>query len=127
AYWQRGADNGEVLDRQLAFWKEQLAEAPDAIELPGLGARAAALPAWRGETRWFRLPEALSGSLKVVSRQRGTTLFMTLFAGFAALLNRYSGASDLMLGVPVAGRGRTELERLIGFFVNTLVLRADLA
>jgi amino acid adenylation domain-containing protein/FkbH-like protein len=127
ACWQRETLQGEVLERQLGFWKQQLAGAPPALDLPGRGSRPARLDPRHGGTRWFRLPDALAGGLQVASRQRGTTLFMTLSAGFAALLSRYSGASDLMIGVPVAGRGRTELERLIGFFVNTLVLRADLA
>ncbi|HKV09744.1 MAG TPA: amino acid adenylation domain-containing protein, partial [Thermoanaerobaculia bacterium] len=126
AAWQRETLQGEVLARQLGFWKEQLAGAPPALDLPARSSRSGRLDPRHGGTRWFRLPDALAHGLQVASRQRGTTLFMTLSAGFAALLSRYSGASDLMIGVPVAGRGRTELERLIGFFVNTLVLRADL-
>ena len=73
-----------------------------------------------------RLPGATADRLRSLSRRQGTTLFMTLLAAFAALLHRYSGSTDLMLGVPVAGRSRRELESLIGFFVNTLVLRVRL-
>ncbi|MFL6293189.1 MAG: amino acid adenylation domain-containing protein [Thermoanaerobaculia bacterium] len=126
ACWQRDALQGEVLERQLAFWKERLADAPAALDLPRRRAQNDGDP-WQGGTRWFRVPDTLAARLRVLSRQSGTTLFMTLLGGFAALLQRYSGASDIPVGVPVAGRGRTELERLIGFFVNTLVVRADLS
>jgi amino acid adenylation domain-containing protein len=127
ACWQREALQGEILERQLGYWKRQLAGAPGALDLPRRRSPPASDDPWQGGTRRFRVPDALAGELRSLGRQRGTTLFMTLLAGFAALLHRYSGASDLMIGVPVAGRGRIELERLIGFFVNTLVLRADLA
>ncbi|HYH47339.1 MAG TPA: amino acid adenylation domain-containing protein, partial [Thermoanaerobaculia bacterium] len=129
SFWQRNLLQGDLLERQLAYWKEQLAGAPEALDLPGRpggGARPAVLSADNGGTRRFRLPAGLSGEVKALSRRQGTTLFMTLMAGFAALLNRYSGAPDLMIGVPVAGRGRPELEQLIGFFVNTLVVRVRL-
>jgi amino acid adenylation domain-containing protein/FkbH-like protein len=127
ASWQRAAFQGEILARQLGFWKQQLAGAPDVLDLPLRSSAPDVLRQWRGATRWFRLGEDLSASLRVVSRRGGTTLFMTLLAGFAAVLHRYTRATDLMIGIPVAGRGRPELERLIGFFVNTLVVRADLA
>ncbi len=127
--WQRNLLQGDLLERQLAYWKEQLAGAPEALDLPGRpggGTRPAVLSAANGGTHRFRLPAGLSAEVKALSRRQGTTLFMTLMAGFAALLHRYSGAPDLMIGVPVAGRGRPELEQLIGFFVNTLVVRVGL-
>jgi amino acid adenylation domain-containing protein len=129
SFWQRSLLQGELLERQLAYWKEQLADAPEAVDLPGRpggGARPAVLSSVNGATRRFPLPAGLAGGVQALSRRQGTTLFMTLLAGFAALLHRYSGASDLMVGVPVAGRGRPELEPLIGFFVNTLVVRVRL-
>ena len=72
------------------------------------------------------LDEELTGGLKALSRRHGATLFMTLLAGWAALLARLSGQEDVVIGTPVANRGRAEIEGLIGFFVNTLALRVDL-
>jgi amino acid adenylation domain-containing protein len=126
AWWQRNLLQGEVLGRQLAFWTGQLADAPPALDLPGSGSRPPVIRSNYGATHRFRLPAELATDLKTLSRRQGATLFMTLLAGFAALLNRYSGARDLMIGIPVAGRNRPELERLIGFFVNTLVVRVQL-
>jgi amino acid adenylation domain-containing protein len=123
AYWQRRLLQGELLERQLAYWKKQLADPPDPLDLQGPGARPAVFHSAHGGTRRFHLPPALAERLRTLSRQRETTLFMTLLAGFAALLRRYSGQTDLTIGVPVAGRSRSELEGLIGFFVNTLVVR----
>ena len=75
----------------------------------------------------FHLPAELADALRGLSRAEGATLFMTLLAGFQALLARYAGTDDVLVGTPVAGRTRLETEGLIGFFVNTLVLRADLS
>jgi amino acid adenylation domain-containing protein len=126
ACWQRELLAGERLGRQLDYWKQQLAGAPPALDLPGRGARAAAVSSARGGSRRFALTGELPNRLRALSRRQGATLFMTLLAAFAALLHRASGAADLMIGVPVAGRSRRELETLIGFFVNTLVLRVRL-
>ena len=73
------------------------------------------------------VPRHLVDRLQRLSRQEGTTLFMTLVAGFSALLARYSGQDDLLIGTPVANRQRAEFEAVVGCFVNTLVLRADLS
>jgi non-ribosomal peptide synthetase component F len=126
AAWQRAHLAGERLDGQLAWWRERLEGLPEVLELPTDRARPAAA-SHRGATVPVRLPRALADALRELSRREGATLYMTLLAGFAALLRRYSGAEHFALGSPTAGRTRPETEGLIGFFVNTLVLRADLS
>jgi amino acid adenylation domain-containing protein/FkbM family methyltransferase len=126
AYWQQKWLRGEVLDRQLAYWKQQLSGAPAILELPTDKPRPA-LPTFNGAFQRFTLANELSESVKALGRREGATLFMTLLAAFQVLLSRYSGQQDIVVGSPVAGRSMTETEQLIGFFVNTLVLRASLA
>ncbi|MDY7095151.1 MAG: amino acid adenylation domain-containing protein, partial [Acidobacteriota bacterium] len=123
AHWQRRLLRGQHLECQLEFWRGQLQGAPPALDLPRRSSGTGDGFGDRGATRRFHLPAELSEELRVLSRRTGSTLFMTLLAAFATLLHRYSGASDLNVGVPVAGRPRAEMEGLIGFFVNTLVLR----
>jgi amino acid adenylation domain-containing protein len=124
--WQRQWLTGTVLDKQLNYWKEQLAGATPVLELPTDRPRPPVL-SYRGATHSFFLPKSLSTALSALSRKEGATLFMTLLAAFQTLLYRYSGQEDVLVGSPIAGRNRTEIEGLIGFFVNTLVLRADLS
>jgi amino acid adenylation domain-containing protein/thioester reductase-like protein len=130
AGWQREWLQGDVLDEQLTYWQTKLAGlAP--LRLPTSRPRPAArphpaAPSWQGATYRFTLPRSLTAALQTFSRQQNATLFMTLLAAFQSLLARYSGQTDLAVGVPIANRNRPELETLIGFFVNTLVLRADL-
>jgi amino acid adenylation domain-containing protein/non-ribosomal peptide synthase protein (TIGR01720 family) len=123
AAWQRGWLSGETLDRQLSYWKTQLAGAPAALELPTDRPRPPVFST-RGARLRFALPLELSRALKELSRREGTTLFMTLLAAFDALLYRYAGQGDIVVGTPIAGRTRPEIEPLLGFFVNTLVIRA---
>ena len=125
ALWQRRWLTGEVLEEQLGYWKEQLAELP-VLELPTDQPRPT-VQTHRGARRSLTLPESLTEALKELSRQEGTTLFMVLLGAFQALLARYSGQDDIAVGSPIAGRTRSEIEELIGFFVNTLVLRTDLS
>ncbi|HKV34449.1 MAG TPA: amino acid adenylation domain-containing protein [Pyrinomonadaceae bacterium] len=125
AQWQRGWLKDDELDRQLAYWRKQLTGASPSVDLPNNGARPPQLN-YRGATFLFELSPELSESLTALSRREGTTLFMTLLAAFKALLFRYSGQNDIVVGTPVANRNREELEGLIGFFVNTLALRTDL-
>ena len=124
AVWQRGWLSGDTLSRQLAYWKSTLAGAPAALELPTDRPRPAVLGA-RGARRRFALPAALGKAMKDVARREGATIFMTLLAAFDALLHRYTGQGDIVVGTPIAGRTRPEIEPLIGFFVNTLVIRAS--
>ena len=125
AVWQREWLQGEVLEGQLAYWKEKLADL-STLELPTDRPRPP-VPSYQGAHLTFDLPAPLTQALKELGRREGATLFMTLLAAFQVLLHRYSGQDDIAVGTPIAGRGRTELEGLIGFFVNTLVLRSDLA
>ncbi|MFL6199517.1 MAG: amino acid adenylation domain-containing protein [Thermoanaerobaculia bacterium] len=126
AVWQREWLAGEVLQQQLAFWKGRLAGAPALLDLPADRLRPA-VQGSRGALARFALPAPLLAGLRGLAQLSGGTLFMVLLAAYEVLLGRHSGQEDLLLGSPVAGRTRRELEPLIGLFVNTLVLRADLA
>ncbi|MBV9774929.1 MAG: amino acid adenylation domain-containing protein, partial [Gemmatimonadetes bacterium] len=126
AVWQRGWLTGERLDEQIAYWRTQLAGAPPALELPTDQPRPP-VPGVQGASVRFTVPPAVAGGLRALARQEGATLFMVLLAGWQALLARYAGQDDVVVGSPIAGRTRTELEGLIGFFVNTLVLRLELS
>jgi amino acid adenylation domain-containing protein len=125
AVWQREWLRGEVLERHLSYWKEKLAGI-SPLELPTDHPRPA-VQTYNGARQSFAVPMNLCESLKELSRQQGVTLFMTLLAAFKVLLYRYTGQEDVVVGSPIAGRGRVEIEGLIGFFVNTLVLRTDLS
>ncbi|HYO95608.1 MAG TPA: condensation domain-containing protein, partial [Polyangiaceae bacterium] len=124
ASWQRRWLQGEVLEAQLNYWKEQLANAPAMLELPTDFVRPA-VQGFRGARETMLLSKELSTELKTFSQHEGVTLFMTLLAVFQALLSRYSGQEDILVGSPIANRNHAETEPLIGFFVNTLVLRTD--
>ncbi|HEY6350740.1 MAG TPA: amino acid adenylation domain-containing protein, partial [Candidatus Angelobacter sp.] len=123
ASWQRAYLQGEVLERQLDYWRKQLANVP-VLDLPTDRARPA-VPSHKGAYVLLNLPPELLERLKKLSRQEGTTLFMVLLAAFQLLLARYSGQEDIPVGTDVANRTRTEVESLIGFFVNQLVLRVN--
>ncbi|WP_163996532.1 non-ribosomal peptide synthase/polyketide synthase [Pyxidicoccus caerfyrddinensis] len=124
AVWQRGWLQGEVLDSQLGWWKQQLAGL-EPLELPTDFPRPA-VRRQRGGTVAARFPKTVAESLKTLARQEGATLFMVLVAGFQTVLSRYSGKKDLAVGTPIAGRRTQELESQLGMFINTLVLRASL-
>ncbi|MFJ9338744.1 amino acid adenylation domain-containing protein [Streptomyces sp. NPDC101733] len=125
AAWQRDRLGGDALAGTLAYWRERLGGlAP--LDLPTDRPRPAG-PSGRGEQLPFVLPEPLPRGLRDLGRRHDATLFMVLLAGFQALLARWSGAEDVAVGSPIAGRDRAELEPLIGFFVNNLVLRTDLS
>ncbi|MFE8599731.1 amino acid adenylation domain-containing protein [Archangium violaceum] len=124
AVWQREWLKGEVLEEQLAWWKRRLAGAPPVLELPTDRPRPAVRSS-RGAVLRVQLSLALSGAVREVSRREGVTPFMTLLAGFQALLARYSGQRDIVVGTPISGRNRREVEGLIGFFANTLALRVE--
>jgi amino acid adenylation domain-containing protein len=126
ALWQRQWLQGEVLEKQLAYWRQQLAGSPPLLELPTDRPRPVT-QTYRGARQWLALPKALSDELRALSQREGVTLFMTLLAAFQILLFRYTGQEDIVVGSPIAGRTRVATEGLIGFFVNTLVLRTDLS
>ncbi|HEY8224191.1 MAG TPA: amino acid adenylation domain-containing protein, partial [Pyrinomonadaceae bacterium] len=122
--WQRELLAGEFLEKQLAYWRKQLAGAPEVLALPADRPRSA-VQTFRGDRRSIELPEELRVQLSALSRAEGVTMFMTLLAAFQTLLYRYTGRDDIVVGSPSANRNRSEIENLIGFFVNTLVLRAN--
>lgn len=126
ALWQRNWLQGEVLETQLGYWKQQLDNAPPLLELPSDRPRPTE-QTFRGATQVFELSQPLIAALKALSRREDTTLFMTLLAAFKTLLSRYTGQADIVVGSAIANRNRAEIEQLIGFFVNTLVLRTDLS
>ncbi|BAY09129.1 non-ribosomal peptide synthetase [Calothrix sp. NIES-2098] len=126
AVWQREYLSGEVLQTELDFWKNQLAGAPTVLELPADRPRSP-IQTYRGASQALSLSSTLSAALTTLSRQQGVTLFMTLLAAFGSLLHRYTGQSDILIGSPIAGRNRAEIEQLIGFFINTVVLRTKFA
>jgi amino acid adenylation domain-containing protein len=126
AVWQRQWLTDQVLERQLSYWTQQLTDIPLLHQLPTDRPRPA-IQSFRGGTERLQLDSKLTQQLKKLSQESGSTLFMTLLAGFAVLLSRYSGQTDLVIGSPIANRNRTEIEGLIGFFVNSLVLRFDLS
>ena len=126
AVWQREFLAGEVLDRQLTYWKEHLAGAPASLDLPTDHPRPA-VQTFRGSQQTVVLPKELLDSLKKFGRDEGATLFMTLLAAFEVLLARYSGQEDIVVGTADSRTHHAEVESLIGFFVNTLVLRTDLS
>ena len=126
AAWQRRRLSGETLDRLVDGWRRRLAGAPPALELPADRPRPH-VATYRGERRSITAPGDLSEAVERLAPRLGATLFVTLLAAFSVLLGRLSGAADVVVGTPVAGRDHPELESLAGFFVNMLPLRADLA
>jgi amino acid adenylation domain-containing protein/non-ribosomal peptide synthase protein (TIGR01720 family) len=125
AAWQRRWLEGELLERQLSYWKEQLAGAPALLELPIDYSRPAVLT-YQGAQLQTRLTSELTQRLKSFSQQNGVTLYMTLLTAFQILLSRYSGQPDILVGSPIANRTHRQTEDIIGFFVNTLVLRTQI-
>ena len=125
AEWQRQYLTGNVLDSQLAYWRKKLADVP-VLELPTDRPRGLMKSTESGKES-VPLPHSLSEKLRILSRGRGVTLFMTLAACFNVLLHRYTDQDDIAVGSIIAGRNRAETEGLIGFFVNTLVLRTDVS
>ena len=122
ARWQRHWLEAGEGARQLAWWRQTLGDAHPVLALPEDRPRPAT-PSQAGARHRFEMPASVVAQLRAVAQAQGATLFMALLAGFKAVLHRYSGAEDLRVGVPAAGRNRAETEGLIGFFINTLVLR----
>jgi amino acid adenylation domain-containing protein len=125
AVWQREWMGSGALAAQESYWRAALAGAPQRLELPTDRTRSEE-PDHTGALVPVVLGEALSARLKKLSRQHGTTLFMTLLAGWSVVLGRLSRQSEVVVGTPTANRTREELEGLIGCFVNMLALRVDL-
>ncbi len=126
ALWQRRRLSGPLLAAEIAFWRGQLAGAPERLELPTDRPRPSGR-SYRGRRRTLALPAELPAALAGLAQASGASLFMVLLSGLDALLHRLTGQDDLVLGSPVAGRNHVGTEGLIGFFVNTVVLRIRLA
>ena len=124
AVWQRQSMQGALLERHLAFWRERLSDLPSTLDLPA-DRQPQAKSTTDGGDFFFALPAEISIALRELCRREGVTLFMALMAGFQSLLFRCTGQERMLVGAPVANRGRAETEHLIGLFVNTVVLRGD--
>ena len=125
AEWQREWLQGEVLEEQLGYWREQL-RGMEMLQLPTDRVRPAE-QSYRGGERVVVLSKELSEGIRKLSQKEGGTLFMVALAGFQALLGRYTGQKEISVGTAIANRNREETEGLIGFFVNTLVMRTDVS
>jgi len=125
AVWQRQNLQGAFLDKELAYWKQQLVNAPSLLQLPTDRPRPS-IHSFAGKKQFFVLSKTLTQSLKKLSQQTQTTLFTLLLAAFQTLLYRYTGQEDILVGSPVANRDCAEIEGLIGCFINTVVLRSHL-
>ncbi|PSL45672.1 non-ribosomal peptide synthase protein (TIGR01720 family)/amino acid adenylation domain-containing protein/thioester reductase-like protein [Chitinophaga niastensis] len=123
--WQRLYLQGDLLDKQLAYWKEKLDDTA-VLQLPTDYPRPA-VQSTRGHTIYYEIDPSLAKALELFSRQQGATLFMTMLSVFKVLLYRYSGQEDICVGSPIANRMQQAIEPLIGFFVNTIALRSDLS
>jgi amino acid adenylation domain-containing protein len=123
--WQRERLDGPRLAGELAHWCARLAGAPMLLDLPVDRPRPA-IQDFAGATHLFALPADVREAAAELRRARGITPFMSLLAGYAALLSRLTGSAGMILGTGVAGRGEARFERSIGFFANTLALRLDL-
>jgi amino acid adenylation domain-containing protein/thioester reductase-like protein len=125
AYWQRQWLQGDVLETQLAYWRQKLTGAP-ALELPTDMPRPP-IQTFQGGLERFSLGADLTQKLRSLGQRLNVTLYMILLTAVATLLARYSRQEDLVIGSPIANRNRQDIEALIGFFVNTLALRIDLS
>ena len=126
ARWQREWLQGQVLEEQVNFWKQQLGGAPAVLELSTDRPRPV-IQTFNGAHHISMVGKELTDSLNELSRRAGVTLFMTLLAAFQTMLHRYTNQREIVVGTPIANRTRTEVEDLIGLFVNTLVVRTDLS
>jgi len=124
AHWQREELDGPDMRRAAEYWLKQLAGAPDALNIPADRPRPP-VQSFEGALEPFELPRELSDKLQALSRREGVTLFMTLLAGFQALLHRYTQQTDLVVGTATSNRSHAEFDEVIGPFTNTLLLRVD--
>ncbi|WP_245717619.1 non-ribosomal peptide synthetase [Nocardia jejuensis] len=129
AAWQRtvlgsDTDPASLLSRQLSFWVDELATAPDHLALPTDRPRPTRRE-MRGAELDFEIDDDTTGQLSALASAHGTTLFGVVHSAFAVLLSKLSGQRDISIGVPIAGRGERALDELIGMFVNTVVLRTE--
>ncbi len=123
--WQQEWLQGEVLEQHLAYWREQLQDAP-LLQLPFVRSRPG-VQTFRARARIIVLPAPLSEALKALCRREGMTLFMGLLAAFKTLLYRYTQQEKIVVGIPIAGRTENRLEGVLGCFINTLALCTDVS
>jgi len=126
AAWERGRIEQSAHAEALDYWRQKLAGAPDLLELPVDRPRPPTM-GFKGAALRQMLPRELGAALRRVSRIQEATLFMTMMAAFKVLLHRMTHQTDLVVGIPTAGRTQPQTEHLIGLFVNTLALRSDLS
>lgn len=126
AAWERSRLQGEILESELTYWKQSLSGSLPILRLPSDRPRQSVQTANGARVR-LEISKQITDTLSLLGRQEGATLFMTLLAAYKALLYRYTGELDILVGTPIANRNRKELEGLLGMFSNTLVLRTKLA
>ncbi|HWJ51151.1 MAG TPA: amino acid adenylation domain-containing protein, partial [Solirubrobacteraceae bacterium] len=126
ARWQREQLNGSQLTELLEYWSERLAGAPERLDVPSDRPRPS-VQSYRGKLREFTIGRELAQPLRELARRNGVSTFTVLLAVFKTLMHRYSGAEDLVVGVPASGRHHEETASLLGFFSNTLAMRTDLS
>jgi len=126
AAWQQQWLQGEELEKRLAYWRQQLADAPERISLPQRRARPR-VQAFDGAKHLISMSPQQTEALRELARREGMTLFMTMLSGFALLLKQYTGDEDIVIGTVYANRDRAEAEKLIGILANTLMVRVNLA
>ncbi|HWM92617.1 MAG TPA: amino acid adenylation domain-containing protein [Thermoanaerobaculia bacterium] len=126
AFWQRERLRGAVLDRLLDYWRQRLAGAPAALDMPFDRPRLP-VQTYDGTSQLLEIEGEVAEILRTFARDESATLFMTLIAAYATLLRRLSGEHDVVVGTPTANRAHPELEPLIGFFANTMPLRVELS
>ncbi|MDE1476885.1 amino acid adenylation domain-containing protein [Xenorhabdus bovienii] len=124
--WQKSWLTGDVIESELAFWRQQLEDAPDVLDIPADYPRPA-VQNFEGKQHPFRLGNALSDAVNHLANEEGVTPFMVLLASFKLFLLRWTGQEDMVVGTGIAGRTHHQFEGLIGFFVNTLVMRTDMS
>ena len=125
AVWQRQWVQGEILEKQLAYWKQQLMNAPATLNIPADHLHPPTRT-YGGSMCTFALSKGVTDALKTLCKQERVTLFMALLAAFNTLLYHYTGQDDILIGTATAGRKRGEVQELMGFFLNTVVLRTSL-
>ncbi|MDH5546983.1 MAG: amino acid adenylation domain-containing protein, partial [Gammaproteobacteria bacterium] len=123
AQWQRNWLQGQALEQQLGFWREQLEGAPGLLELPTDRQRPP-VQSHRGSSVYFTIEKSLAKQIKTLCSEQGASAFMTIMTALHILLSKLSGQQDICVGTPIANRNYQELEPLIGFFINTLVIRS---
>ena len=126
AAWQRSMLRAEAVAKQMAFWRERLSGAPASTDLPFDHPRPPDR-SFRGKRRGVNLDRQLVTRLRLLCQREQTTLFNVVMATLATLMHRYSGATDIVIGTPVANRAFREIEPLVGLFINTVAMRFDLS